>query len=394
MIGLLILQWLFDLNHLSGDSRAPEILAIASLMLGVTQVYGLNWALGTKTPIQDRKKTFNRSWLGHTMRTMAPTFLAVAVLTHFMLIQSFLAKRSHAGTASIQDLIEQTNYLISFMVVWLLLTYFFHFMSEREAALVINHHLKRLEDGDHTHRSVEEGSWGLWQSLIRYLNEFSAAFGERTKLLNSFSRFVTGEVAQHALKQEITTVGGKEEELTILMSDIRDFTKLSEELPANQIVDLLNDYFTVMLDEMVKHSIVVDKFIGDGILAYVDQGALPPEASNQKAVEAALAMLSRLVSFNAGSKRPEIKIGLGICRGPLIKGYIGSKEKLQHTIIGDTVNRVARLESLCKELRVPLVITTQVWSDLDETLKIRFKIFENVRIKGISETLDVYGLVK
>jgi class 3 adenylate cyclase len=101
-------------------------------------------------------------------------------------------------------------------------------------------------------------------------------------------------------------------------------------------------------------------------------------------------MLERLKGFNKDSMMPEI--GIGICRVPLIKGYIGSREKLQHTIIGDTVNKVARLESLCKELHVSLIITTQVWEDLDEDFRSKFHIFKNVSVKGISEKFDVYGL--
>lgn len=177
------------------------------------------------------------------------------------------------------------------------------------------------------------------------------------------------------------------------MSDIRDFTKLSTELPADKVVKILNGYFTVMLDEMVKYSIAVDKFIGDGILAYVDNERLTSKASNQQSVYAALGMLERLKDFNKDSKMPEIRIGIGICRGPLIKGYIGSKEKLQHTIIGDTVNKVARLESLCKDLKVSLIITVQVWEDLDEDYRGKFQIFKNVTVKGISVEFDVYGLI-
>lgn len=392
-IGLLFLQWLFDLNHLSGDSRAPEILGLTSLLLGITQAYGLNWALGSRTPSIVAKIDFDKSWLRHTSRTMAPIFSAVLILSHFMLIQSFLLDGQGSFQVTTEEVIQRANYIILFVVFWLSITYFFHFMSEKDAALVINKHLQNLEDGKYDYRSEERGSWGLWQALIQYLNNFSKAFGERTKLLNSFSRFVTGEVAQHALEQEITSVSGKEEELTVIMSDIRDFTKLSTELPADKVVKMLNGYFTVMLDEMVKYSIAVDKFIGDGILAYVDDEKLTSRASNQQSVQAALGMLERLKGFNKDSMMPEIRIGIGICRGPLIKGYIGSREKLQHTIIGDTVNKVARLESLCKELHVSLIITKQVWEDLDENFRANFKIFKNVSVKGISEEFDVYGLI-
>ncbi len=391
-VGLLVLEWLFTLNHLTGGSRAPEILALTSLLLGITQAYGLDWAMEDRSSERRQKTDFNKSWRRHTLRTMAPIACLVLVLAHFLVVQIFLLKRADIGVVSAEAILDQVNTIISFLVVWLTITYFFHFLSERDAALVVNVHLKKLEDGEYDHRSSEARPWGLWLALVQSLNDFSKAFGERTKLLNSFSRFVTGEVAQHALKEEITTVSGKQEELTVIMSDIRDFTKLSSEFPADEVVNLLNDYFTAMLDEMVKHSIAIDKFIGDGILAYVDDAKLSPKESNEKAVIAAIEMLKRVKSFNETSNRPELRIGIGISRGPLIKGYIGSREKLQHTIIGDTVNKVARLEALCKDCNVPLVVSDHVWSDLDEKLKSSFTIFRGVRVKGITDAFDVFGL--
>lgn len=394
IISLVCLNWLFDLNHISGDSRAPEILILTSIVLCITQAYGLSWALGDRYPTKHSQRlSFNRSWFQHTLRTMAPVVIAMIILTHFMLIQSFLQERVGVTNSTPQVIIEQTKYLILFVMVWLSITYFFHFMSEKENALHINQHLKKLEAGDFDYHSKIEGSWGLWASLGLYMNDFSKAFGERTKLLKSFSRFVTSEVANHALQNEITQVSGQQDELTVIMSDIRDFTRLSHELPPAEVVTLLNDYFTVMLDEMVKYSISIDKFIGDGILAYVDSGERDETFENRQAVAAALAMLKRLEIFNTSAARPVIRIGLGVCRGPLIKGYIGSSNKLQHTIIGDTVNRAARLESLCKDLGVSLVISDDVWQSLEAPIQTQFKSYPNVRVKGIAQELSVYGLI-
>lgn len=395
MISLLCLSWLFDLNHMSGDSRAPEILILTSLALCITQVYGLNWALGDRYPAKaSTRHTFDRSWFQHTLRTMAPIGTAIIILIHFMLLQSFMQERNDIVHAKTQDILDQSTYIILFVVVWLSITYFFHFMSERENALNVNRHLKKLEVGDFDYISRVEGSWGLWASLTYYMNDFSKAFNERTKLLKSFSRFVTSEVAHNALKNEINTVSGEEQELTVIMSDIRDFTQLSQQLPPNEVVELLNDYFTVMLDEMVKYSITIDKFIGDGILAYVEVQNENAIAENRKAVAASLAMLKRLEEFNATTHRPKIRIGLGVCRGPLIKGYIGSSNKLQHTIIGDTVNRAARLESLCKELGVSLVISEDVWSALEESVQKQFLLHQKLKVKGIAQEMSVYGLIQ
>ena len=270
-------------------------------------------------------------------------------------------------------------------------------MSERDNALKVNLHLTKLEEGLYDFQSDKKGSWGLWHSLLHHLNDFSRVFGERTKLLKSFSRFVSDEVAHNALKQEISSASGREEELTVIMTDIRDFTSLAQTMKPEAVVTLLNAYFTLMLDELVKHSIVVDKFIGDGILAYVEveEKNKNSKIENQKAVMAALGMLARLRELNKSFQNeglPPIKIGIGIYRGSLIKGNIGSSTKLQHTIIGDTVNRAARLESLCKELNVPAVITQEVWNDLSEQDKKHFNLFEGRSVKGISQVMNVFGL--
>jgi adenylate cyclase len=395
LIGLIVLNFLFDLNHLSGASRAPQILALTSIVLGITQIYGLDWAMGDLSDkVSDKKINFNHSWVHHSLRTMVPIFTAALVLIHFIITQSLLQTNRDMIPATAEDVIQQTSYIILFVIAWLTVTYLFHFLSERESALKIKLHFEKLTEAKYDYSTREEDSWGLWRSLIHHLNDFSRVFGERTKLLKSFSRFVTGEVAQYALTNEIEAVTGKEEELTVIMTDIRDFTRMSQTMKPDAIVSMLNNYFSVMLDEMVKHQIVVDKFIGDGILAYIENENNDQKfIQNQKSVTAALGMLAKLKTLNQTSGSDELRIGIGIHRGPLIKGYIGSRNKLQHTIIGDTVNRAARLESLCKELDVPLVITQEIWLDLEDHVKKDFKYFPKVNLKGVTDSVDVYGLI-
>lgn len=396
VVGLFVLQFMFDLNHISGESRAPEILALASIVLGITQAYGLNWAIGGYSLNKKGNKSFNGSWLEHSIRTMAPVMTGILLLVHFLIMQAYLQTRKDILPATPDEIIEQTSYIIFFVIAWMLLTYLFHFLSERENALRVNDHLNKLEAGQYQYSSSEEGSWGLWSSLIFHLNNFSKVFKERTSLLKSFSRFVTDEVAQQALISEIVDVSGKAEELTVIMTDIRDFTRLSQENKPEVVVSVLNAYFTVMLDELAKHGIIVDKFIGDGILAYVENTPeVSQEKQNQAAVRASLGMLESLKELNKKfslENLPELKIGIGIYRGSLIKGHIGSINKLQHTIIGDTVNRAARLESLCKEIGVPVIITEDVWEDLEHSDQLAFKKFKDVSVKGISNKMNVYGL--
>ena len=398
---VLVLQVLLRANHLSAHSRGPEILVLASFLLGITQVYGLNWALEDANSEQDEtgQVGFRRRWLSHVTRTILPVAVVGAILLHFLISQAeSLNKGKIAPLVSHDAFIEQTSYLICFLTAWLILTFTFHFLSERDHVGRVQNHLDRLRDLDFTFRSRRGEAWGLWAAILDQLNAFSKALGERTRLLKNFSRFVTASVAERALHQELTETAGINRELTVIMTDIRNFTGLSENLSPNEVVTLLNHYFSAMLDVIAQFQISVDKFIGDGILAYVesetngDEGAEVME--NRLGVDAALAMIERVGQLNGRlgeMNLPAIKIGVGIFRGPLVIGLIGSEAKLEHTIIGDTVNRTARLESLCKELRVSIVISGQVWRSLEDEARARFKSYGKRAIKGIAETIEVFG---
>lgn len=399
-IALLVLQIMLHINHLGGQSRAPEILTFASLLLGVTQAYGLNWAFGAiamKNYENVAPISVQLRWISHVARTMFPVAIAIAMLFHFLISQSQTFNQGRTAAPVPQDiLIEQASYVILFLFTWLLITFFFHFLSERDQVRKVQRHFMNLEDLDFKFRSEQGGAWGLWTAILEQLNMFSKVLGERTRLLKTFSRFVTAGVAESALHQELTETAGATKELTVLMSDIRNFTGISDRLSPSQVVTLLNEYFSAMLDEISRFQINVDKFIGDGILAYVESETVDDlvETDNRLAVDAALAMINRVQVLNIKLKEmglPEIKIGIGIFRGPLVIGLIGSEAKLQHTIIGDTVNRTARLEGLCKELGVSIVISGQIWHTLEKSTQSIFHSFGKQTVKGIAEPIDVYG---
>lgn len=408
VIALVILELLFKINHINHLSRAPEVLVLASILLAITQFYGLSWAMRSTAVSAsefsgDKKPYYFRSlWLGHLARTTAPIIVALILLLHFLLRQSGNMNNGHIAAEVYPDkLISETGILIAFTMLWLAATFTFHFLSENDQTKRIEKHLHQLQGFDLSFRSETNLTWGLWKAIISQLNEFSKTLTERTRLLRSFSRFVTASVAETAVESEIKEAVGVGRELTVLMSDIRDFTSLSESLPPQRVVKLLNEYFSAMLDEMAKHSIAVDKFIGDGILAYVDTDSQANQDATQlasfentQATLGALAMLHRVKQLNLSlieSDIPEIKIGIGIIRGPLIIGLIGSESKLQHTIIGDTVNRAARLEGLCKELSVQMVLSKDVWLSLPLELQNNFTAMGRQKIKGIREEVEVYG---
>jgi adenylate cyclase len=255
-------------------------------------------------------------------------------------------------------------------------------------------HLQAVTNEDYDHRSPVAGS-GYWPRLFQAMNELSQGLLERSRLLRGFSSFVSKRVVNDVLRSELQ-FGGKREELTVLMADLRDFTTLAETLQPEDVVRLLNLYFYAMIEELGREGVTLDKFIGDGLLAYVDpEGrATNPGEECTRAVRAALSMHRRLEQVNGqllALGLPQLRLGVGLTRGALVRGNIGSLERMQYTVIGDSVNLAARLENLCKELGSGIVIDHPVWSLLPPDLQGRFQERGVFSVKGRAEKVRAYA---
>jgi adenylate cyclase len=176
----------------------------------------------------------------------------------------------------------------------------------------------------------------------------------------------------------------------VFFSDIRDFTKFSEGHTAEEVVNMLNEYFAIMVGIINKNHGVVDKFIGDAIMAV--WGAPKTTGQDQyHAVKASIEMriaLNELNERRAARDQTPIKIGIGIHSGPAISGTIGSSERMEYTVIGDTVNVTSRIESSTKAFGTDLLLS-QVTADL---VKDRFvlEFAGAAEVKGKSEALRMY----
>jgi adenylate cyclase len=218
---------------------------------------------------------------------------------------------------------------------------------------------------------------------------------ERERLKDTFGRFTNREIAEKAMKGELT-LGGETKKVTIFFSDIRSFTAISEKLKPHEVVEFLNDYMTVMVDCVNKTNGSVDKFIGDAVMAVwgapVSSGSPAQDALN--CVKAALLMRASLMEFNkgrGGDKRPLIQIGCGINSGDVVAGQIGSSQRMEYTVIGDAVNMASRTESLNKPLHTDILITENTWELISD--HIIAEEMPSVTVKGKKKPVRMYAVI-
>ena len=219
-------------------------------------------------------------------------------------------------------------------------------------------------------------------------DEMVVGLQERDKVKNVLNKFHGSAVTEDLLKGDLA-LGGSRKDVTVFFSDIRDFTKFSEGHTPEEVVEMLNEYFAIMVSIINQHGGVVDKFIGDAIMAI--WGA--PEPSDRdafNAVRACLEMRKQLEVLN--HKRVErgqvpIKIGIGIHTGKAIAGNIGSDERMEYTVIGDSVNTAARIEASTKAFGTDLLISGETM----EIIQDEFLIEQagQVEVKGKSQPLTL-----
>jgi len=217
---------------------------------------------------------------------------------------------------------------------------------------------------------------------------------EKRKLRNLFERYLPPEIVKQLLAStEDNFFVGKNQCLCILFSDIRNFTRFSEKKKPHEIVLRLNEYFDVMAAEVTAQKGIVDKFIGDGMLAFF--GVLESDNNpSMSGVRCALNMMSRLEDLNKtwhGRGEELFKIGIGLHTGTVMLGNIGSKNKTEFTVIGDTVNLASRLESMTKALDAPILISESVHHDLQDKIETEERGVVTIRGRSPAKTYQLLG---
>jgi adenylate cyclase len=229
-------------------------------------------------------------------------------------------------------------------------------------------------------------------ALTRAFKKMTIGLEERDRLKSTFSKFHSKEIAQKILSGEIK-LGGERKMATVFFSDIRGFTSLSETMSPDEVLAMLNEYMTEMVKIIYKHGGVVDKYVGDAIMAlWGVPNAGASDAFN--AVSAALEMRKALKEFNRRRRsrnQSEIKIGIGIHTGEVVAGNMGSNERLEYTVIGDNVNQASRIESANKDYGSDILISDAT-SALVQNRAVVGPAF-SIHVKGKISDLNVHQLV-
>jgi adenylate cyclase len=173
-----------------------------------------------------------------------------------------------------------------------------------------------------------------------------------------FSRFVNPHVVQQLIERGGIEGAGQTREVTLLFSDIRGFTTLSESRSPVEVVELLNRYFSLQVDVVFQHGGSLDKFIGDCIMALWGAPLDDPEHARH-AVACALDMADTLQAFKRelGAEQSDFDVGIGLHSGPAVVGFIGSQKRREYTAIGDTVNLASRIEGLTKDAKRRILVS-------------------------------------
>ena len=218
---------------------------------------------------------------------------------------------------------------------------------------------------------------------------------EKRKMKLLFGRFVSKDVyTQLVNNPDMAKLGGARRDMTVLFSDIRGFTTLTEAGKPEDVVQMLNEYFTRMVEIVFRHQGTVDKFVGDMVMALFGAPLDDPDHADH-AVSTALDMIDELHRLNAAWKAAgrtaNLDIGIGVNTGPMIAGNIGSNQIMSYTVIGDAVNLGSRLESLNKNYGTRIIISEETRSRLKG--QYTFKPLGDVVVKGKTKPVAIFEVV-
>jgi len=253
--------------------------------------------------------------------------------------------------------------------------------------------LAEVGRGNFDVRMDQSGS-GEFGDVARTVNAMADGLRQRDMLKGVFARYVSDKILNSVLEHgHQPNLNGERRKITILFSDIRNFSALSEQLSPEEVVSLLNEYFEAMVDIIFRHHGTLDKFIGDGMMVIFGAPEDDPY-QEEHAIQAGLEMLNTLRELGdrwRHGRDMAVTIGIGIHTGIAVVGNIGSQRHMEYTAIGDTVNLAHQIESLTKEAGYSLLVSDYTFVSVRN--RFLFKRLDNLVIKGRKDSVVVYAVL-
>ena len=249
-------------------------------------------------------------------------------------------------------------------------------------------------------------SYGLVLNLVYPLSVISLVYVSITAyryfvetkqkrfIKNAFSTYLAPSVVNRLIESpDNLKLGGENREITAFFSDVQGFTSISEALSPRELVELLNEFLTEMTDIILKHEGTVDKFEGDAIIAFFGAPNILPDQA-ERSCKACIEMQRRLAELRSGwsaADKPLLKMRIGMCTGPAVVGNMGSENRLDYTMMGDTVNTAARLEGVNKIYGIYTLISESTYQSAGNRFAVRE--IDTIHVVGKKEPVTVYQLV-
>lgn len=236
-------------------------------------------------------------------------------------------------------------------------------------------------------------------------DEREASYAEKANeamlLTKTFQKFVPRQFVEHFAKHgpasNLELGHADEDEVAILFCDIRGFTGLSERLSPQELMKFLNSYFLRMNDPIHQNRGFIDKFIGDAIMALFDHPGGSPKDKARDAIQAAIDLRKALILYNSHRDNCEylpINMGIGIHFGPVIIGTVGSDDRMDTTVLGDSVNIAFRLESLTPKYNADIIVSAQTLQTIGADYPLKTRLLDWVRVKGRQSAIEVYEVLE
>ncbi len=293
--------------------------------------------------------------------------------------------------AAVYNIQERNIYILIIVLTLAILFLYFFARSLTRPIIDLAHATEQIKRGDY-HIDLKPSSGDEIGLLTESFVAMGQGLEERERIKDAFGKFVNREIAEEVLRGELS-LGGQRVQAVIMFTDIRSFTEMSEQLEPEKVVEILNDYFSRMVACINRGEGIVDKFIGDAIMAL---WGVPSSHSDDviRAVDTALMMREALYEYNQGAEEagfPRLQIGCGISIGDVVAGKIGSSDRMEYTVIGRSVNIASRIEALNKPFGTDILVTRDVYEKVKDIYKT--EKMQDVTVKGKKDVLAIYAVL-